>query len=163
MVTGIIFYKDRLQHMTSRPSKYIYWMSIAEAAAQRSHDEQTKVGAVLVKNDTGMVVATSHNGFVRGAPDHLLPKTRPEKYEYMIHAEDNLIAHCAKSGISVDNCSLVITMSPCQKCLRLMWQAGITQVICRDLYRDHRIDMKDLKIEQEQTEEGYYKLTYKLQ
>jgi dCMP deaminase len=138
-------------------------MSIAEAAAQRSHDEQTKVGAVLVKNDTGMVVATSHNGFVRGAPDHLLPKTRPEKYEYMIHAEDNLIAHCAKSGISVDNCSLVITMSPCQKCLRLMWQAGITQVICRDLYRDHRIDMKDLKIEQEQTEEGYYKLTYKLQ
>lgn len=137
-------------------------MSIAQAAAERSHDEQTKVGAVLIKNDTGMVVATSYNGFVRGAPDHLLPKTRPEKYEYMIHAEDNLIAHCAKSGISVDNCSLVITMSPCQKCLRLMWQAGITQVICKDLYRDHKIEMKDLAIEQKQTQEGYYVLTYKL-
>ena len=137
-------------------------MSLAEAVSQRSHDEETKVGAVLIKNDTGMVVATGHNGFARGAPDHLLPRTRPEKYEYMIHAEDNLIAHCAKSGISVDNCSLVITLSPCQICLRLMWQAGITQVICRDLYRDHKIDMKDIKIEQEETEEGYHVLTYKL-
>lgn len=146
----------------SRPSKYSYWMSLAEAVSQRSHDDETKVGAVLIKNDTGMVVATGHNGFARGAPDHLLPRTRPEKYEYMIHAEDNLIAHCAKSGISVDNCSLVITLSPCQKCLRLMWQAGITQVICRDLYRDHKIDMKDIKIEQEETEEGYHVLTYKL-
>jgi dCMP deaminase len=138
-------------------------MGLAEAVSARSHDDETKVGSVIIKNDTGMVVATGHNGFARGAPDHLLPTTRPEKYEYMIHAEENLISHCAKSGIPIDNCTLVITLSPCQKCLRLMWQAGITQVICRDLYRDHRIDMKDLKIEQEQTEEGYYKLTYKLQ
>jgi dCMP deaminase len=147
----------------SRPSKHAYWMSLAEAVSARSHDDETKVGGVLIKNDTGMVVATGHNGFARGAPDSLLPTTRPEKYEYMIHAEENLISHCAKSGIPIDNCTLVITLSPCQKCLRLMWQAGITQVICRDLYRDHRIDMKDLKIEQEQTEEGYYKLTYRLQ
>jgi dCMP deaminase len=146
-----------------RPSKYKYWMDIASAASARSHDTETKVGGILVKNDTGMVVATGHNGFARGAPDSILPTTRPEKYEYMIHAEENLISHCAKSGIPIDNCTLVITLSPCQKCLRLMWQAGITQVICRDLYRDHRIDMKDLKIEQEQTEEGYYKLTYRLQ
>jgi dCMP deaminase len=138
-------------------------MDIANAASARSHDTETKVGGILVKNDTGMVVATGHNGFARGAPDSILPTTRPEKYEYMIHAEENLISHCAKSGIPIDNCTLVITLSPCQKCLRLMWQAGITQVICRDLYRDHRIDMKDLKIEQEQTEEGYYKLTYRLQ
>jgi dCMP deaminase len=146
----------------TRLSKNKYWMGLAEAASMRSHDDETKVGGVLIKNDTGMLVATGHNGFARGAPDNLLPTKRPEKYEYMIHAEENLISHCAKSGIPIDNCTLVITLSPCQKCLRLMWQAGITQVICRDLYRDHKIDMKDLKIEQEQTEEGYYKLTYRL-
>jgi len=146
----------------TRPSKLEYWMGIAVAVSERSHDAETKVGAILIKNDTGMVVATAHNGFVRGAPDSILPKTRPEKYEYMIHAEDNLISHCAKSGICIDNCTLVITLSPCQKCLRLMWQAGITEVICRDLYRDHCIDMKDLKIEQEVTPEGFYKLSYKL-
>jgi dCMP deaminase len=141
-------------------NKHKYWMSIAEAVSLRSHDTETKVGAILVKNDTGMVVATGHNGFVRGAPDDKLPTTRPDKYEYIVHAEENLIAHCAKSGISVDDCTLVITLSPCQKCLRLMWQAGITTVICRDLYRDHKIDLKDIKIRQEVTDDGYYKLTY---
>ena len=146
----------------SRPSKNKYWMGLAEAASVRSPDAETKVGAILVKNDTGGVVATGHNGFVRGAPDKDLPCCRPEKYEYMVHAEENLIAHCSKTGTSTENCTLVITLSPCQKCLRLIWQAGITQVICRDLYRDHKIDMKDLQIEQETTEEGYYKLTYKL-
>lgn len=147
----------------SRLSQYGYWMGIAEAVSLRSHDEQTKVGAILVKEDTGMVVATGHNGFVRGAPDAQLPKTRETgKYEYMVHAEENLLAHCAKSGISMGECVLIITLSPCQKCLRLMWQAGVTKVICRDLYRDHCIDMLDLDIEQEETEEGYYKLTYKV-
>jgi dCMP deaminase len=143
-----------------RPSKEKYWMGIAEAVSARSHDEETKVGAILVKNDTGMVVASGFNGFVRGAPDASLPKIRPEKYKYMVHAEENLMAHCARNGIEIDNCTLVITLSPCQRCLRLMWQAGITQVICRDIYRDHSIDMDDLNITQEQTTEGYYKLTY---
>ena len=136
-------------------------MDIATTVSSRTHDEETKVGAVLVRNDTGMVVATAHNGFARGAPDELLPKKRPEKYEYMIHAEENLIAHCAKSGIPVDNCTLIITMSPCVKCLRLMWQAGITNVICKDLYRDHNIDMKDIGIHEETTKEGYHALAYR--
>ena len=136
-------------------------MSIAESVATRSHDSETKVGAILVKNDTGMVVATGHNGFVRGAPDKFLPVTRPEKYKFMVHAEENLIAHCARNGICIDKCSLIITLSPCQKCLRLMWQAGITEVICRDIYRDHTIDLPDINITEEKTEEGYTRLTYK--
>lgn len=135
-------------------------MGIAIAASERSHDAETKVGGILVKNDTGMVVATGHNGFVRGADDNKLPATRPEKYNYMVHAEENIITHCARNGISIDGCTLIITLSPCQKCLRLMWQAGITEVICRDLYRDHCIDMPDLDITQEETEEGYYRLKY---
>lgn len=143
-----------------RPSKESYWMGIAESVAVRSHDSETKVGAILIKNDTGMIVASGHNGFVRGAPDKLLPTTRPEKYQYMVHAEENLIAHCARNGISIDNCTLIITLSPCQKCLRLMWQAGITQVICRDIYRDHTITLADLRIEEEITEDGFTRLKY---
>lgn len=150
----------KILQFNNRPSKNRYWMGIAEAVSLRSHDAETKVGAILVKNDTGMVVATGHNGFVRGAPDNLLPKVRPEKYEYIVHAEENLIAHCAKSGISVDNCTLVITLSPCQKCLRLVWQAGITKVICRDVYRDHCINLVDLNIAERTTPEGYIELIY---
>lgn len=148
-------------NMSERISKERYWMNLAEASSTRSQDTETKVGGILIKNDTGMVIATGHNGFVRSAPDGILPTTRPDKYKFMVHAEENIICHTARNGIAVDNCTLIITLSPCQKCLRLMWQAGITQVICRDLYRDHTIDLPDLNIVQEKTEDGFYKLTYK--
>ena len=154
--------KQDVENPVSRPSKLEYWMGIAEAVSLRSHDEETKVGAILVKNDTGMIIATGHNGFVRGAPDNKLPSKRPEKYQYMVHAEENLLAHTSRNGICVDGCTLVITLSPCQKCLRLMWQAGITEVICRDIYRDHCVDMEDIDIEQEKTDEGYFRLKYKV-
>ena len=135
-------------------------MGIAEAVSLKSHDAETKVGGVLVKNDTGVVVATGYNGFVRGAPDKELPTTRPDKYQYMVHCEENMIASAAKNGINVSECTLVITMSPCQKCLRLMWQAGITEVVCKDLYKDHDSNLADLKIVEEETDEGYTKLRY---
>ena len=143
-----------------RPSKLKYWMGIAEAVSLKSHDSETKVGGILVKNDTGMVVATGYNGFVRGAPDDKLPTTRPDKYNFIVHCEENLIASSAKNGINVSDCTLIITMSPCQKCLRLMWQAGITEVVCKDLYRDHNTDMADLGIVEEATDEGYTRLKY---
>lgn len=143
-----------------RPSKLKYWMGIAEAVSLKSHDAETKVGGILVKNDTGVVVATGYNGFVRGAPDAELPNTRPDKYPYMVHCEENLIASAAKNGINISECTLIITMSPCQKCLRLMWQAGITEVVCKELYKDHTTDMKDIKITEEATDEGYTRLRY---
>lgn len=135
-------------------------MGIAKAVSLKSHDAETKVGAVLINNDTGGVIATGYNGFVRGAPDDKLPTTRPDKYAYMVHAEENLMAHCAREGVSVNNCTLVITMSPCQRCLRIMWQAGITEVVCRELYKDHVTDMADLGITKEGTDEGYTRLRY---
>ena len=85
--------------------------------SEQSPDEQTKVGAVLVKNSTNAVVATGFNGYVREAPDKDLPKTRPEKYEYMIHSEANMIYNCARHGISMDDTTLVCTHSPCKNCM----------------------------------------------
>ena len=148
--------------LSFRPSKIANWMKQAEAVSERSHDAETKVGAILVKNDSGAVIAQGYNGFVRGADDTKLPNTRPEKYPYMVHAEQNLIANCARHGISMDNTTLIITLSPCTSCMRLMWQAGITRVICRDLYRDVEkiLEMSDLEIDIAKTEEGYYELQY---
>ena len=59
--------------MRIRPSKLATYMAMADVAARRSHDAETQVGSVLVKADSGAVIATGCNGFVRGAPDRLLP------------------------------------------------------------------------------------------
>ena len=145
-----------------RPSKLEVAMNIALEVAKISHDAETKVGALLVSLETGAHKTTGFNGFVRGADDDFLPNTRPEKYPVMVHAEENLIANCAKHGISTDNCMIVITLSPCVKCMRLLYQAGISVVITKDKYRDFE-DLKkmpDLEIKESRTKEGFYKLEY---
>lgn len=146
-----------------RKSKLAVAMEAAIVYSQRSHDAQTKVGAVLIKNDTGSHIASGFNGYVRGAPDGELPDTRPDKYEYIRHAEENIITNCARHGISTDNCTLVCTLTPCARCMRLLYQAGITRVIARDEYHDwnHILNMKDLTILHGRTSDGFIELIYK--
>jgi len=124
-------------------------MEIALTVAKRSHDTQTQVGAVLVNSETGAILATGFNGFVRGAKDKGLPTVRPDKYKYIVHAEENLIANCVRHGVSTNDCILYCTLSPCVKCMRLLFQSGITSIIVKDLYRD--VDdiktMKDIQLD----------------
>lgn len=139
-------------------------MDIAEVIAKRSHDSETKVGAVLVNNNSGAIIATGYNGFVRGADDTILPSTRPDKYEYIVHAEQNLICNSAKHGISMNSCSLICTLSPCKLCMRMLLNCGITKVIAKELYRDFDsiLEMKDIKVEVAQEADGFYHIIYKV-
>jgi dCMP deaminase len=133
-------------------------MEIAEVVAKRSHDSETKVGALLINNASGAILATGFNGFVRGAPDGVLPTTRPEKYEYILHAEQNLIANCARHGISMENS----TLSPCKLCMRLLVNCGITTVIAKTLYKDFAsiLQMEDIKVNLNTRDDGLYEITY---
>lgn len=147
-----------------RPSKIENYMDMARVVAQRSHDAETQVGAVLVNNSSGAIIATGYNGFVRSAPDAKLPNTRPAKYEYIVHAEQNLIANCARHGISMDDTTLICTLSPCKLCMRLLYNCGITKVVVKDLYKDFEEirQMKDINISVDTETNGpLITLTYK--
>jgi dCMP deaminase len=137
-------------------------MDIATVVSQRSHDAETKVGAVIVNNKSGAIMSTGFNGFVRGANDTMLPCTRPLKYEFILHAEQNLIANCARHGISMEDCTLVCTMSPCKLCMRLMINCGVTKVITQELYKDFQdiLDMPDVKTSMTKRDDGFYEITY---
>ncbi len=146
----------------TRPSKYRAAMNMAKSAADLSHDSETQVGSVLVKNKTGAVIASGYNGFVRGAPDGKLPDTRPDKYPFMMHSEKNLVANCAKHGIAMDDCTVVCTHSPCEDCMRFLWQCGITRVVCETKYRDFEKlkSLPDIKISESELEDGLTLLEY---
>lgn len=148
-----------------RPSKIQNFMSIAEVISERSHDTETKVGAVLINNESSAILATGYNGFVRGADDETLPSKRPEKYEYILHAEQNLISNCAKHGISTQNSTLICTHSPCKLCMRMLFNCGITQVIVKYLYRDFNeiLKMKDIKVRHLMSKkDGLYRIKYSI-
>lgn len=148
-----------------RISKIENFMNMADIVSQRSHDEETQVGAILIKNDSSAIVATGYNGFIRGAQDDELPSKRPDKYEYILHAEQNLIFNCAKHGIGTQNTTLICTHTPCRLCMRMLFSCGITQVIAKSLYRDWQdiLHMDDLAVDYMFCKDtGYYYLTYLL-
>lgn len=123
-------------------------MKEAIEVSTRSKDSETRVGAILIAKDDCATIATGYNGFVRGAIDSKLPTTRPEKYPYMRHAEENILTHCARRGIATKNTFLVITLSPCTNCLRMCFQAGIDEIYFKYKYRDFdkSKDMMDLNV-----------------
>ncbi len=102
---------------------------VAHAIANMSKDPRTKVGAIIL--GPGMEIrATGWNGFPRGvtdSPDRL--DDRATKYKYVVHAEANAIANAARSGVSTDGCTLLVTaLHPCNDCAKLIIQAGIQTV-----------------------------------
>lgn len=118
--------------------KLNYYHIRAQATSSGSPDPSTKVGALLIHGESGAVIAEGYNGFVRGAQDEKLPTTRPEKYDYIIHAETNLLCNAVRHGISTNSCVIFCTISPCIKCMRMLYQAGITKVYVRGFYSDFK-------------------------
>jgi dCMP deaminase len=133
----------------------------AKVKARLSPDSNTKVGCIITDKEGGNILS-SYNGFISGAKDSKLPSVGEEKYKYMIHAEENAICRAAKRGISLDGTILFCTLSPCEKCLRLIYQVGIRTVYFETKYKnfDTYIQTKDLDV-CVQHASTYYKLTLK--
>ena len=109
------------------------YMEMAHSAKKMSPDAETQVGAIMLGPEE-RVIASSFNGFLRGAIDSELPKTRPGKYDFIQHAERNLLYNCAYNGISTKNTTIICTLSPCTDCLRACFQSGVKRIIFDELY-----------------------------
>lgn len=131
-----------------KESKVDVFMEMAESIASLSPDSQTKVGSIAINPDTYEALLPSFNGYVSGS-ERDLPTTRPEKYEYILHAEVNMVCQAARSGRSLEGYWSIQTLSPCSNCMRTLWQSGIKTIVFRDYYGDFQkqLQMEDLDIE----------------
>ncbi len=109
----------------TRPNWENYFLGIAKAVAERSHDIHTKHGCVITDRNH-RVIGMGYNGFPKGMDDSMLPTTRPEKYDWMIHAEQNALANCV---IRPDNGIAYITGQCCNNCIMSLWQNGVTRIV----------------------------------
>lgn len=122
--------------------KILSYLRRAEVVAESSPDADTKVGSILVSKKTLSVISEGYNGFIRGADDDKLPKTRPtkcshgpSKYDYIVHAEENLICNAARNGVCMADAFVVQTISPCIRCARLLFQSGVETVYFKGWYK----------------------------
>lgn len=115
-----------------------YFMGLAHLSAMRSKDPGTQVGACIVNEDK-RVVAIGYNGMPYGCDDDEYPWEREgsmteTKYAYVVHAEMNAILN---STTSLKNCTLYVSLFPCNECAKAIIQSGIKKVIYEcDKYAD---------------------------
>ena len=107
-----------------RPTWDEYFMMMAMLAATRSVDAQWQAGAVLVKNNR--IISTGYNSFPTGMPDELLPNTRPDKYNWVIHSEANALYNATQD---VRGSTCYTNGHPCLECLKACYQSGVKDFV----------------------------------
>jgi dCMP deaminase len=110
-----------------------YFMGVALLSAKRSKDPQTQVGACIV-NEKKHIVGIGYNGFPNGVDDDTFPWDKQgefldTKYPYVVHAEPNAILN---ANGPVENCTLYVSLFPCNECAKLIIQSGIKRVVYMD-------------------------------
>lgn len=102
------------------------FLQVAHHIAQWSKDT-TKVGAVAVDSPSKKIIETGYNGIPRGVLDRPSRMMRPDKYKFVCHAEQNLVAHAARSVLS--GSTVYVTHAPCCDCAKLLINAGVKKVV----------------------------------
>ena len=114
--------------------------------AECSTAEKLKVGCVLVKADR--IISIGYNGMPAGwtneceilsfytddgkqLPSQVLV-TKPE----VLHAEENAITKLARSTESGEGATAFITHAPCLSCAKMLYSAGVSEVVYSQSYRE---------------------------
>ena len=134
----------------NRPGWDEYFMNQAHLAATRSTCNRRQVGAVIVQDN--MVVATGYNGAPKGIKHCLggvcireakgIPSGQQHEICAAVHAEQNAVIQCARTGNSTVGATLYTTTYPCYICAKMIVNAGITEIVYMGDYPDH--SAKDL-------------------
>lgn len=127
-----------------RPDWQQYFIDIAHLVARRSTCIRRRVGAVLVKDKR--ILATGYNGAPTGLAHckdvgclrekNDIPSGQRHELCRGLHAEQNAIIQAAYHGISIRDATLFCTTLPCSICLKMLINAGITEIVFEEGYPD---------------------------
>jgi dCMP deaminase len=130
--------------MESRPSYDEYFMEMAHVVAKRSTCLRRKVGAILVKEKH--ILSTGYNGAPKGLKhcaetgclreDQNIPSGERHELCRGLHAEQNAIIQAAVFGVSIKGSVLYCTNTPCVVCVKMLINAGVTEIIYAGEYPD---------------------------
>ena len=118
-----------------------FFMRVAVAAALRSKDPNTQVGACIAGTDH-RILSVGYNGTPAGLDDDDFPwdttdEPLTDKHNYVIHAEANAILNYRGSLKELQGATVYVTLFPCQECAKTLVQAGIGEVVyLGDKYHD---------------------------
>ena len=119
-------------------------MEMAYLASKRSTCLRRKVGAIIVIDKR--VLTTGYNGAPKGLPhceetgclreQMNVPSGQRHELCRGVHAEQNAIIQAAVFGVSVKGATIYITNYPCSVCVKMLLNAGITEIVYDQEYKD---------------------------
>jgi dCMP deaminase len=144
--------------MDDRPTYDEYFMEMAYVVSKRSTCLRRKVGAILVKDKH--ILSTGYNGAPKGFKHcsevgclrRGFDVPSGERHELCrgLHAEQNAIIQAAVFGVSIKDSVLYCTNTPCVVCVKMLINAGVTEIIFMGEYPDElakkMISESDIKI-----------------
>lgn len=104
-------------------------MSSLKVTRELSKDNETKVSALIIDCERKIILSSGYNGLPRGVLDIPNRLTRPEKYNYTIHAELNAILWALSNGKDVVGKTLISSLAPCCACTSIICQVGIKEIV----------------------------------
>jgi dCMP deaminase len=103
-----------------------------------SNSSTTKVGCMTLKKDFSKIASFGYNGSYSGAEINKETGTEEESLipgeSGFIHAEVNMIAKFKEHD--PENYIVLLTLSPCKMCTKILVNAGFKHVYWIDEYRD---------------------------
>lgn len=118
------------------------YLDMAERVSQESHATRLKVGCVFVSENG--VLSIGINGLPANGSNVCEDENNNTKPD-VSHAEENLIYKLLKEGVSTKNGKIFITHSPCERCIRLLCNAGISEIYYLHEYRETTQTKKYIK------------------
>lgn len=142
----------------TRPSWDEYFMAITDVVGTRGTCDRGRAGCVIVREKR--ILATGYVGAPAGLPHcdevgHQMHKvTHEDDSETMhcirtTHAEQNAIAHAARTGVKLDGGTLYCKMTPCYTCAKIILNAGIQRIVVQKDYhasKESKVIFKQAKI-----------------
>ena len=116
----------------NRPSWDSVWMETARTISQRSCDPRHRVGAIVVTSDNTQVLSVGYNGNYTGGPNEV-ESARPGESGFL-HAEVNCLLKMDYNNPKRK--VMYVTLSPCRMCAKAIVNAGISEVVYGEEYRD---------------------------
>lgn len=118
-----------------RISRDQLFYNILEQISRRGSCMRLQVGALLVRDNR--IISMGYNGPVSGDLECTNTNCNlEESCLRAIHAEQNVLANCAKHGIPTLGTTMWVGYNPCPTCARLIAQAGVKKVVYVKEFRD---------------------------
>lgn len=116
------------QDIIPTKDRHELYMRAVYLNAEYSKDPKTRIGAVLVKNDT--IISCGFNSFPRKVRD-LVERynDRELKHLYVTHGETNCLLNAARHGINTFGSVIFTQGIPCSECSKNCIQAGVSRIV----------------------------------